>query len=642
MADPLPFVSVIVPCRNERQFIEHCLTSILATDYPPNSLEVLVVDGRSADGTREIVSEFARADSRVRLVDNPRRITAVALNLGIGLARGSLIAWMSAHNRYPSDYLRRCVEGLLAFGADNAGGGIVTVARGSGPWASAVVAALSHPFGVGNSKFRTAVGDGPPSWADTVFGGCYRRDVFQHVGGFNEHLVRGQDMEMNLRMRRAGCRTLFIPSLSSQYFARTDPGAFIKHSFANGAWAILPFAYSAGAPVGLRHLAPLGFVLSLALAAIIGLWNPIGWWLLGAAAALYLAVAVAVAVGAAVRARKALLVLLLPLSFALLHFSYGIGSLWGVVRLLALRLRRPAPASSPGPEAPRFEDLTETTGIPLSPEGAAMLYTRYAAAAEMARGRRVLELACGSGQGLGLVGAHAAWIIGGDYSAALLRGARRHYGSARPLVRLSADVLPFAAESADLVLLFEATYYVPDMHSCFREIARVLAPGGTALLVSANPERPDFISSPHSVHYHTADEFRSALRAAGLDVSVAGAFPVDPTEHGRRSGLLATLSRLLRRMLETLGLVPRTLRGRARLKRLVYGRLREVPPELPADFAALGPRTPVAPGPVPGYKVLYVTAHKPGSLSSLPGEHLACERERDGDYGADRKRQHST
>ena len=618
MADPLPFVSVIVPCRNERHFIEPCLASILATDYAPDRFEVLVVDGQSDDGTRAILAELARRDDRVRVIDNPRRITPVALNLGIAAARGGLIAWMSAHNRYPRDYLRRCVEGLVAFGADNAGGGIVTVARGTGPWATAVVTALSHPFGVGNSKFRTARGGGTPGWADTVFGGCYRREVFDRVGGFNEQLVRGQDMEMNLRMGRAGCRTLFIPAVTSEYFARTAPGEFIRHTFDNGVWAILPFAYSEGAPVGWRHLAPLAFVASLGLALVVGLFHPVGWIALAALGGAYLAAAIVAASVVAVRRRAFWLLPLLPVSFALLHLSYGAGSVWGVLRLAAARLRGSRPARARR-QAPRFEDLTETTGIPLSPEGAVMLHTRYAAAAELARGRRVVELACGSGQGLGLVGAHAAWIVGGDYSAALLRAARRHYGAAPPLVRLSADSLPFAAGTADLVLLFEATYYVPDMDACFREIARVLAPGGTALLVSANPERPDFISSPHSIHYHTADEFRDALEAVGLDVTVDGAFPVDPT-HRRDGSPFAGLSGAARRVLEALGLVPRTLRGRARLKRVIYGRLREVPPELPSDFAEPAPRTLVPAGPVEGYKVLYVTARKPvSSIDSAAG-----------------------
>jgi len=255
---------------------------------------------------------------------------------------------------------------------------------------------------------------------------------------------------------------------------------------------------------------------------------------------------------------------------------------------------------------PRFEDVTETTGTPVTAEGAAMMATRYQFAAELARGKRVLELACGSGQGLGLVGRAAARLVGGDLSAPLLRQARAHYGPRVPLVRLSAESLPFAAGAFDVALCFEASYYIPHMEQAFRELARVVSAGGTVAFVNANPERPDFITSPHSVHYHTADEFRAAFGALGFGVSVEGAFPV---EQHRGRGRAASLAR---RVLEGLGLVPRTLRGRARLKRLVYRTLHELPPELGDGFATVAPRVAVAAGPVTGFKVIYVIARNSG------------------------------
>lgn len=334
MPKALPFVSVLLPCRNERPFIGDCLDSILAGDYPPDRYELLVIDGMSDDGTREAVEQAARGLSRVRLLDNARRITAAGLNLGIGAARGELIAWMSAHNVYREDYLRRCVEAMEAYGADNAGGGIVTVARGSGRWADAVVAVLSHRFGVGNSEFRTSAGQGEPRWADTVFGGCYRREVFEKVGPFNERLVRGQDMEFNLRMHRAGCRTLFVPAVTSQYLARTEPLEFIRHNFTNGAWAILPFAYSDGMPVSLRHLVPLGFVAALVAGLALAVLTPVGWWVVALILAAHLAATIVFSAGAAARGLDPRAANLMPPAFLLLHLSYGLGSLWGAVRLL--------------------------------------------------------------------------------------------------------------------------------------------------------------------------------------------------------------------------------------------------------------------------------------------------------------------
>jgi SAM-dependent methyltransferase len=230
----------------------------------------------------------------------------------------------------------------------------------------------------------------------------------------------------------------------------------------------------------------------------------------------------------------------------------------------------------------------------------------------IAPGRRVLEIGCGAGQGLALLAQAGQSVVGGDYSMALLRGGRRHYGNRVPFVRLTASELPFRAGAFDLILCFEATYYVPDIQRAFGEIARVLAPGGRALFVNANPERPDFIRSPHSTHYHTADEFRRELGRRGLEVTVEGAFPLQVQAAKAARGVTARALVLARVVLKAVGLTPHTLRGRARLKRLVYGRLIEVPPELAPGFAAVAPRHAVAPGPVLGYKVLYVHAGRPG------------------------------
>jgi SAM-dependent methyltransferase len=263
------------------------------------------------------------------------------------------------------------------------------------------------------------------------------------------------------------------------------------------------------------------------------------------------------------------------------------------------------------PDPPRYEDITETTGVPLTPEGAEMLYTRYALAADAAAGRRVLELGCGAAIGFGLIGARARRLVGGDYSAALLADARRHYDGRFPFVRLSAEQLPFRSQAFDLIVCFEASYYVPDMDRAFGELARVLAPGGEVLFANANPERPDFIRSPHSTHYHSADEFRTALVRQGFGVRTLAGFPVAPSHGGIAARAAASTLRLLRRLLEQLGLVPRTLKGRARLKRLLYWRLPATPAELPAHFARRHECVTVTPGAVRGYKVIYIRGEIP-------------------------------
>jgi SAM-dependent methyltransferase len=235
-----------------------------------------------------------------------------------------------------------------------------------------------------------------------------------------------------------------------------------------------------------------------------------------------------------------------------------------------------------------------------------MMYTRYTTAASLSANKRVLELGCGAGQGFGMLAASAKSLVGGDYSSALLNDAQRHYGARIPLVCLSADALPFKAGSFDLVLCFEASYYVADMERAFDDIARVLAPGGSVLFVNANPEREDFIESPHSVHYHSASEFRTALLRRGFAVDVAGAFPTHARSDKSRARVAGAMFSVARRVLQGLRLVPSTLKGRARLKRLLHRKLRNVPAELTLGFGETAPQMPLGPGSQPGYKVLYV------------------------------------
>jgi SAM-dependent methyltransferase len=272
-------------------------------------------------------------------------------------------------------------------------------------------------------------------------------------------------------------------------------------------------------------------------------------------------------------------------------------------------------APSPSARAPRYEDITESTGSRVTREGASMLYSRYAFAASKAKGGRVLEIGCAGGQGLGLLAKQARSVIGGDYSAVLLRRAQETYGGRFPLAQLSVEALPFRAASFETVIFFEASYYVKDMNRGFDEIARVLSTGGTALFVNANPERPDFIRSPHSHQYHSASEFREALSRRGFDVVVEAAFPTVPADRSVGARVVASVVSFVRRVLERLHLVPKTLRGRALLKRIVYGRLPLVPGELADNYAPMAPRIPVSPSNVRDFKVLYVTATKRPSPS---------------------------
>jgi succinoglycan biosynthesis protein ExoA len=322
-----PFVSVVIPCRNERATLDLCLDSALASEYPADRTEVLVSDGMSDDGSRERVDHYAARDARVRRIDNPARTTPAALNRAITAARGDLILRLDAHSAIAPDYIRLAVEHLESSGADAVGGAMRTLPQKPGPFAEAIRVVLTHRFGVGNSHFRTGAME--PRYVDTVFGPCWRREVFERIGLFEEQLERSQDMEFSLRLGRAGGRILLVPQMEIRYYARSDLASFLRHNWSNGVWAVLPFAYARGIPVRWRHLVPLALVASLLLtkgSAVVAL--P------------YFATNLAASLHAAWKERSPRLALLLPVTFGSLHFAYGTGSLWGVVRLAWITLKR--------------------------------------------------------------------------------------------------------------------------------------------------------------------------------------------------------------------------------------------------------------------------------------------------------------
>jgi glycosyltransferase involved in cell wall biosynthesis len=335
---------VVVPSRNEEKFIRQCLDSIIDNDYPKDCLELLVVDGMSEDGTWMIIREYAQRHSFVRGLRNPKLTTPAALNLGVRNSTGTIIIRVDAHALISPDYLRLCVQNLLATGAENVGGAMRTVPQRPGYVASAIAAGISHPFGVGNSRFRAPTPE--PAWVDTVFGGCYRKELFERIGLFNEQLTRGQDMEFNQRLSRCGGKILLDPQIKSQYFASADLRSCWRHNFHDGVWALLPFAFSETVPIRWRHSVPLIFVTAvLALAGLAFRFASCRAALLAILCA-YLIASLLSSWQIALRNKDWHYLMLMPLVFAVRHFAYGFGSLWGLSKLLGKMLRRQPTASN--------------------------------------------------------------------------------------------------------------------------------------------------------------------------------------------------------------------------------------------------------------------------------------------------------
>lgn len=338
MPPALPLVTIVVPCRNEERYLVECLDSILSCDYPADRLEVLVVDGMSDDGTRVLLGEYAARHAVVRMIDNPRRITPVALNLAIRAARGDVIVRMDAHVVYPKNYVRRLVAALDEFSADNVGAVLKTLPANQTAMGKAIAIGMSHPFGVGTSYFR--IGTDQPRWVDTIAFFCIRRATFDRVGLFDEELIRHQDGEFNARLIKAGGRILLIPDVVSYYYARATLRQVGRMFYQYGYFKPL-VAKKLGRFMTVRQLIPPGFVLGLlatALAAL--LWKP-AILLFAAVAAAYAAVVLGSAVQTGFQEGPAVGVALAAV-LPVIHVSYGMGFWRRVVELL-LPSRRASP-----------------------------------------------------------------------------------------------------------------------------------------------------------------------------------------------------------------------------------------------------------------------------------------------------------
>lgn len=332
MSCDTPYISIIIPCRNEEEFIAKCLNSIVNNDYSKENLEILVVDGMSKDRTRQIVDEYIKQYSFINLLDNPKMIAPSALNIGIENAKGEIIMRMDAHATYEKDYISKCVNYMKKYEADNVGGKMITISGNDGLVSKAIVLVLSHRFGVGDSYFR--IGTKEPKFVDTVPFGCYKKEVFEKIGLFNESLVRNQDIEFNLRLKKAGGKILLVPDIVSYYYARSNLKSLFMQNFGNGLWVIYSNRF-AKAPFSWRHLIPFIFVLSLLGSLFLSIfWKPFLYLFL-IIILTYLTANVFFSLSISIKNGIKLFPFIV-ISFFVLHFSYGLGSLCGLMKLIAL------------------------------------------------------------------------------------------------------------------------------------------------------------------------------------------------------------------------------------------------------------------------------------------------------------------
>jgi len=324
-------VSIIIPCRNEKDYIGQCIHSLLNNDYPLK--EIIVVDGQSNDGTREIAGYFEQSYTNVKLIDNPRQITPVALNLGLDESDGEYVMIAGAHARFPENYVKNMIWRINHFdSASGVGGALNTIAENA-PGGLAIAKVMTDKLGVGNAMFR--LGKSVPVKVDTLPYGLYKREIFNRVGRYDERLVRNQDIELAKRIWRKGEHLYLFSDIKCDYHFGGNFKNLAGLYFRNGLWNVFTFYITKKlSSLSTRHYIPLLFVLSLFFPLILALLvAPEFIFISLAIAAVYLTLITFKSIKLADKNTKAINIIW---SYCVLHFSYGMGSLVGLFHLRKL------------------------------------------------------------------------------------------------------------------------------------------------------------------------------------------------------------------------------------------------------------------------------------------------------------------
>ncbi|WIE79956.1 glycosyltransferase family 2 protein [Curtobacterium sp. MCSS17_016] len=327
---PLPGVSYVMPVLNEVTEVRAAVGSLLDQDYT-GPFEVILALGPSIDGTNELVAEMSAADPRIRAIDNPVGSTPAGLNVAIRASVHPVVIRVDAHSVLPTDYTRIAVRTLLESGADNVGG--IMRAEGRTPFERAVALAYGSRVGLGGTPHHVGGTAGP---AETAYLGVFRRERLFDVGLFDEGIKRGQDWELNRRLRQTGGTVWFTPELVVTYRPRPSLKRLVRQFVATGLWRG-ELARRFPANNGLRYFVPPAMVAAMALGIVAGLvgvvgavlGTPLAWALLGfVVPVVYL---LFVVLGSIAVARRSGLPTLLWLLVVLpcIHVGWGLGFIIG-------------------------------------------------------------------------------------------------------------------------------------------------------------------------------------------------------------------------------------------------------------------------------------------------------------------------
>ena len=329
-----PRITIAIPVLNEERDIRETLDAVRCQNVPADEIEILVLDGGSQDRTREIVSQLAASDSRIKLLPNPRRYQAAALNRALKEARGRFFIRVDARTRIAPDYVGICVQILEEGIAENVGGKMTP--RGTSPMGEAIALATSTPFGLGNSHFHYS---NEERFVDTVYLGAWRTETLHHLGGFDEEAHANEDSELNVRLSKSGGRILLSPRIHSIYKPRSTWGALRQQYLRYGRWRAYTL-WKHPSSLKWRQLVPPLFLGIVAISAIVGLFVPLAAFLCSALIAAYVAVIIVASLTTAIPGALPHLGRLLII-FPTIHLCWGAGVWWNSLRF-AISGRRPA------------------------------------------------------------------------------------------------------------------------------------------------------------------------------------------------------------------------------------------------------------------------------------------------------------
>jgi glycosyltransferase involved in cell wall biosynthesis len=333
VSENFPFVSVIVPCRNEEQFIGKCLDSIIVQDYLKDKLEVSVVDGMSTDKTREIVNEYVQKYFFIKLLKNPRKTTPFAMNIGIRNSRGEVIILVNAHSILDKNFLKNNIEYLSKTHADAVGGMLNTINEGASIISKAIPLATDSIFGAGGRRYRSRIQEGFVK--DTLPYCAYRKDLFDKIGLIDEDLIRDQDEEFNYRILKNGGKIFFTPKIKSYLHVRPTLKKLWKQHFQYGYFKPLVLS-KVGGVFTWRQAIPSLLITSLVVTGLLSFLSEYFLWFFVLILGLYVSITIIFSLSTGIKTDLSLMPFLMA-SFVTLHFSYGTGYLKGILDFIVLK-----------------------------------------------------------------------------------------------------------------------------------------------------------------------------------------------------------------------------------------------------------------------------------------------------------------